>query len=158
MNNYIRIPATDIRTFISNVFERLGVSSPDAAIASDVLVQADLRGVDSHGMNNLFQYIDPLRSGELNPQPIVKAITETPTTVLLDGDGGMGLVVGVKAMELCIGKAYQCGVGIATVRRSRHFGMASLPLHAWFKTQYDWLCTYQQLVTRNSANVRQAPQ
>lgn len=125
MNNYIRIPATDIRTFISNVFERLGVSSPDAAIASDVLVQADLRGVDSHGMNNLFQYIDPLRSGELNPQPIVKAITETPTTVLLDGDGGMGLVVGVKAMELCIGKAYQCGVGIATVRRSRHFGMAA---------------------------------
>ncbi len=125
MNNYIRIPAADIRAFISTLFERLGVSSPDAIIASDVLVQADLRGVDSHGVNNLFQYIDPLRSGDLNPRPIVTAITETPTTVLLDGDGGMGLVVGVKAMELCIAKAHQCGVGIATVRRSRHFGMAA---------------------------------
>lgn len=125
MNNYIRIPAEDIHKFISALFERLGVPAADATTASDVLVQADLRGVDSHGINNLFQYIDPLRSGELNPQPIVTAITETPITALLDGDGGMGLVVGVKAMELCIEKAHQCGVGIATVRRSRHFGMAA---------------------------------
>ena len=125
MTNHIRINASDINRFIAALFERLTVPTADAEIAANVLVQADLRGVDSHGINNLFQYIEPLRLGTLNPQPIITAITETPTTALLDGDGGMGLVIGVKAMELCISKAHQTGVGIASVRRSRHFGMAA---------------------------------
>lgn len=125
MTNHIRINASDIKRFIAALFERLTVPPADAEIAANVLVQADLRGVDSHGVNNLFQYIEPLRLGQLNPRPIITTITETPTTALLDGDGGMGLVIGVKAMELCITKAHQTGVGLASVRRSRHFGMAA---------------------------------
>ncbi len=137
MNSHIRVNADKVRNLICSIFERLAVPPSDAAIAADVLVQADLRGVDSHGINNLSQYIEPLRLGELNPKPTVTKITETSTTALLDGDGGMGLVVGAKAMELCITKAQLSGVGIATVRRSRHFGMAAY--HAMMCLPYNMI-------------------
>lgn len=137
MNSHIRVNADKVRNLICSIFEHLAVPPSDAAIAADVLVQADLRGVDSHGINNLSQYIEPLRLGELNPKPMVTKITETSTTALLDGDGGMGLVVGAKAMELCITKAQLSGVGIATVRRSRHFGMAAY--HAMMCLPYNMI-------------------
>lgn len=114
-----------MRTFIAQLFQRLDVPAADAHTAADVLVRADLRGVSSHGINNLWQYVDPLRAGTLNPRPQISCVQESPVTALIDGDGGMGLVVGARSMELCIAKAREHGVGIATVRRSRHFGMAS---------------------------------
>ncbi|MBX3011563.1 MAG: Ldh family oxidoreductase [Caldilineaceae bacterium] len=125
MSDRIRIPADEMRTFIAALFQRLQVPADDAQTAADVLVTADLRGVESHGINNLWQYTDPLRAGTLNPQPNITLPSETGVTALVDGDGGMGLVVGVKAMDLCIAKAKEHGVGIATVRRSRHYGMAA---------------------------------
>lgn len=125
MSDRIRIHADEMRSFISTLFQRLQVPAADANIAADVLVTADLRGVESHGINNLWQYTDALRAGELNPQPAMSLVSETATTALVDGDGGLGLVIGVKAMDLCIAKAREHSVGIATVRRSRHYGMAA---------------------------------
>jgi L-2-hydroxycarboxylate dehydrogenase (NAD+) len=121
----IRIRADAIRLFIADLFDRLGVPREEAQIAADVLVRADLRGVESHGVNNLFQYVDPLRKGTLNPAPEISIERESPIMALIDGDGGMGLVVGVRAMEICIAKAAVHGMSAVSVKRSRHFGMAS---------------------------------
>lgn len=137
MSDRIRINADEMRRFIANLFQRLGVPSADAQTAADVLVTADLRGVESHGINNLWQYTDALRAGDLNPQPNITLASETGVTALVDGDGGLGLVVGVKAMELCIAKAREHGVGIATVRRSRHYGMAAY--HAMLCLSHDMI-------------------
>jgi L-2-hydroxycarboxylate dehydrogenase (NAD+) len=137
MSDRIRIGADEMRTFIATLFQRLQAPAEDARIAADVLVTADLRGVESHGINNLWQYTDALRAGELNPQPDITLASETPVTALVDGDGGLGLVVGVKAMELCIAKAKEHGVGIATVRRSRHYGMAAY--HAMLCLPHDMI-------------------
>jgi L-2-hydroxycarboxylate dehydrogenase (NAD+) len=107
------------------LFQHLGVGWDDAQIAADVLVRADLRGVESHGVNNLWLYVDPLREGRLNPTPDIKVVRGSPVLALLDGDGGMGLVVGFKAMKMCIARAWEYGLAAVTVRRSHHMGMAS---------------------------------
>ena len=127
MENSLRIRIKDgvVRGFIAEVFQHLGVAQDDAWIAADVLVRADLRGVESHGVNNLWQYVDPLRGGKLNPTPDIEVLRSSPVLASLDGDGGMGLVVGTRAMEMCIGMAREYGLAAVTVRRSRHFGMAS---------------------------------
>jgi LDH2 family malate/lactate/ureidoglycolate dehydrogenase len=125
MTSSIRIKDTVVREFIAGLFQRLSVPQNDAWIAADVLVRADLRGVESHGVNNLWQYVDPLREGTLNATPQIETVRESPVVSLVDGDGGMGLVVGVRAMELCIAKAREYGMAAVTVRRSRHYGIAS---------------------------------
>jgi len=125
MADYTTIQADVLRSFLATVFGRLGVPAGDAAVAADVLVRADLRGVETHGVINLYQYIEPLREGTLNPRPHITLARESPITAVMDGDGGMGMVVGVRAMELAIAKAKEHGMGAVTVRRSRHFGMAS---------------------------------
>jgi LDH2 family malate/lactate/ureidoglycolate dehydrogenase len=125
MTSLIRIDADVLRSFLTQVFQGLGVPRDDGRIAADVLVRADLRGVETHGINNLFQYVDPLSAGTLNPAPNITILRESPVTALVDGDGGMGLVVGVKAMDICISKAKELGLAAVVVRRSRHYGIAS---------------------------------
>ena len=125
MPSYTRIHADALRAFIAEVFQRLGVPSEDAWIAADVIVFADLRGVETHGVNNLPYYVDPLRAGERNPRPNVRIVRDSPVLALMDGDGGLGLVVGVRAMEVCIAKAQEHGLAAVVVRRSTHYGAAS---------------------------------
>jgi LDH2 family malate/lactate/ureidoglycolate dehydrogenase len=125
MTPTVRIKADKVRGFIAALLQRLDVPQEDAQIAADVLVRADLRGVESHGINNLWQYTDLLREGKLNPKPNITLARESPITAVVDGDGGMGLVVGVKAMEICIAKAKAQGLAAVTVRRSKHYGIAS---------------------------------
>ena len=121
----IRLKADDVARFITDLFRHFGLPDADTRLAADVLVRADLRGVESHGINNLWFYVEGLRDGQFNPKPNMTLVSESSMTALIDGDGGLGLVIGVKAMELCISKAKEYGAGIATVRRSRHYGMAS---------------------------------
>lgn len=125
MTSTIRINADELRNFVASLFQHLDVPAEDAQIATDVLIRADLRGVESHGINNLVHYVEALRKGQVNVQPNITHVSETPVTTLIDGDGGLGLVIGVKAMDVCIAKARENSVGIATVRRSHHYGMAS---------------------------------
>jgi LDH2 family malate/lactate/ureidoglycolate dehydrogenase len=121
----VHVNPDKVRSLIAGIFSHFGVPPNDALVAADVLVRADLRGVSSHGVNNMFQYVEPLRDGTLNPRPHITLVRDSPVTALIDGDGGMGLVVGVRAMELCIAKAAEQGLGAVAVRRSKHYGMAS---------------------------------
>jgi LDH2 family malate/lactate/ureidoglycolate dehydrogenase len=113
---------------VGGIFERLGLDAPDAATAADVLVQADLMGVDSHGVSNYIQllYAPGLRSGAITARPKIDVLHETPISAVIDGGGGIGLVVGTRAMTTAITKARAAGVGLVAVRNSRHYGAAGI--------------------------------
>ena len=115
----------DLRNYAINFFTRLNVPHADAEIAADILLEADLRGVDSHGIIRLHTYYgDRLRRGAINPLSPVSVVKETPTTLLLDGGNGLGMVVGKQAMNRCIEKAREIGVSMVTVKNSNHYGIA----------------------------------
>jgi LDH2 family malate/lactate/ureidoglycolate dehydrogenase len=100
----------------------------DAEIAANVLVASDLRGVDTHGVirfNPHAWYVKWLRDGAMTAKPNIRIVTENASTALLDADNGMGFVAGHRGMELAIKKAKESGVGIVTVRNSRHYGMSA---------------------------------
>lgn len=124
----IRVDHQKLSRFASLVFQGLGVPEPDAMIAARVLVMADLRGVDSHGVAHLNPhtwYVKAIRDGVINADPQIRVVEETPASALMEGDGGLGMVVGHRATELAIEKARQAGVGFVGVRNSRHYGMAA---------------------------------
>lgn len=115
----------DLRNYVIRFFLKHDVPLKDAEIVADVLISADLRGVDSHGVIRLDSYYGSrLRKGLIDPHPQLKVLTETPSTLALDGGTGLGHVVGYKAMQMCIEKARQVGVGMVTVRNSNHYGIA----------------------------------
>ena len=123
-----RVNHEKLARFVTACFEKLGVPAADAQIAADVLVAADLRGVDTHGVirfNPASWYVKWLRDAEMNPQPNVRVVSEASSSALLDGERGMGMVIGHRAMELAIRKATETGVGVVAVRNSRHFGMSA---------------------------------
>ncbi len=130
-----RVKADALRDFCKRVFERLGVPAKDARVAADVLVSADLRGMDSHGVARLRRYVNGLRRGVMKPRPEVKVVRETSVTALLDGDAGLGQVVGVRGMKLAIEKALQRGIGLVAVRNSNHYGIAGY--YAMMALEYD---------------------
>src|SRR4051812_38073834 len=117
-------PTDHLRTFAERVFARLGVPDDDARQAADVLAAADLRGVDSHGIVRLPAYANLLADGRSNPRPRVTVVRQTACTATVDGDNGLGLVVGPKANALAIEKAQAAGSGWVAVRNSHHFGIA----------------------------------
>jgi L-2-hydroxycarboxylate dehydrogenase (NAD+) len=123
-----RVDHRKLTHFVSLAFQKLGVPEEDAAIAANVLVMADLRGVDSHGVLRFSPhgwYVKALRDGIMNPEPNIRVVSETVATALVEGDGGMGMVVGHRAMNLAIHIAEDSGIGIVGVRNSRHFGMSA---------------------------------
>jgi LDH2 family malate/lactate/ureidoglycolate dehydrogenase len=114
--------------FVQAAFEKLGVPSADAQIAADALVAADLRGVDTHGVirfNSHAWYVKWLSEGSMTAVPDIRVISETASTALIDGDRGMGMVIGRRAMELAIRKAKESGIAMVGVRNSRHYGMSA---------------------------------
>jgi L-2-hydroxycarboxylate dehydrogenase (NAD+) len=114
--------------FVGRSFENLGVPKEDAEIAANVLVQADLRGVDTHGVirfNPHSWYVKWLRESSMTARANLRVVRESASTALLDGDRGIGMVIGHRAMELAISKAKQSGVGLVAVRNSRHYGMSA---------------------------------
>ena len=101
------------------------VSDEDANLAADVLLAADMRGVDSHRLIRLGSYYGSrLRKGLIDPQAVLTVVKETATTLSIDAGNGLGHPAGVKTMRLCIEKAFNSGVALATVRNSNHFGIA----------------------------------
>jgi len=114
--------------FVVLVLEKLGVPDEDARLAADTLIGADLTGIDSHGVARFAghpSYVPGLRSGKVNPWPKPRIVHEAAATALYDGDGGMGVVIGTRAMGIAIEKARQAGAGFVTVTNSRHFGIAA---------------------------------
>jgi L-2-hydroxycarboxylate dehydrogenase (NAD+) len=113
-----------LQHFIQEVFLSIGCPEEDALLASQVLISADLRGVDSHGIARLSGYVRLYDHGRLNPNPSIKIVHETPSTAVVDGDKGLGLVVAPKAMEIAMKKAELVGSGWISVQNSNHFGIA----------------------------------
>ena len=111
--------------FMTAVFEKVGVPEADARLCSDVLLESDRRGIESHGCNRFKPiYIDRIKSGILNPVTKIDILKETPTTAVLDANDGMGMVASKKAMDMCIEKAHKYGMGMVAVRNSSHYGIA----------------------------------
>lgn len=120
----MNISATDLLQFTTSILMALGCPENEAQMAAEVLVSADLRGVDSHGVARLSGYVRLHEKGRLNPKPNIKIIHETPSTAVLDADAGLGLVAGPKAMQIALEKAENVGTGWVAVRNSNHFGIA----------------------------------
>jgi len=118
-------PLEALRVFSTRVFLHFGVSEEDAAQAADVLARADLRGIDSHGVARLHTYFDLLSVGRINPRPQIKVVRSTPSTATIDGDNGLGLVVGPHANRIAMDMAEKCGSGWVSVCNTNHFGIAS---------------------------------
>lgn len=116
-------PADTLRTFASRCFQAVGVPPGDAETVADNLTDAHLRGVDSHGITRLLQvYVERLEAGGFTAHPNITVVHESPSTALLDGDAGLGAVVGTRAASLCLDKARQTGAAWVGVRNSSHFG------------------------------------
>ncbi|MGD2178039.1 MAG: Ldh family oxidoreductase [Anaerolineae bacterium] len=120
----LRVTPEALRHFCQGVFQALDVPRRDAAIAADVLVSADLRGINSHGVARLQRYVDGLQSGTMAARPDVQVVRETPTTALVDAGAGLGHPVAYRAMDRAIQKALDVGVGFVSVRNSNHYGIA----------------------------------
>jgi LDH2 family malate/lactate/ureidoglycolate dehydrogenase len=125
---YRRYRAEDLSAFETGVLVKLGMSEEDARIAAWTLTRADLLGVDSHGIAHFADgkgYVAGLRQGIVNPKAKPSIVHETPSTALMHGDCGMGIINGAKAMQIAMEKAKQVGSGFVAVTCSRHFGMTA---------------------------------
>lgn len=111
--------------FMSDVFTGLGVPEEEARVCADVLITADKRGIDSHGINRMKPfYYDRIRKGMQQPVTKFEILREGPTTAVVDGHNGMGHVIGKRAMQMAISKAKEFGMGMTAVRNSTHYGIA----------------------------------
>jgi L-2-hydroxycarboxylate dehydrogenase (NAD+) len=111
--------------FMTDVFKGVGVPEEDAKICADVLITADKRGIDSHGIGRLKPvYYDRIKAGIQNPVTNFEIVREGPATAVVDGHDGMGHVIAKKAMAMAIEKARKIGLGMVTVRNSTHYGIA----------------------------------
>lgn len=118
------IDAGALRACMERIFEKEGFSSEDARAIADVLMQADLFGIESHGAQRLMYYHRNIRSGSVNVSAKPEVLRETPVSALIDGHFGMGALVAQFAMRMAIERAKQSGVGMAVVRNSSHYGIA----------------------------------
>ncbi|HRD58124.1 MAG TPA: Ldh family oxidoreductase [Ferruginibacter sp.] len=123
--------------FSKLVFEKMGCSNKQATEAANVLLSADLRGVDSHGVARLSGYVRLWEAQRVNAQPDIKIIHESPSTAVVDGDSGLGLVVAPFAMQVAIDKAKNAGTGWVSVQNSNHFGIAGV--HAMMALEQDMI-------------------
>ena len=118
------VDAPKLTATLSAILEHEGIPSADADFVAHSLVEADLRGVHSHGANRIARYVRELRSRITNPDPSIAVIDEGAAFARVDGDGALGPLVGRFAMDLCIDKAREAGSATVTACRSRHFGSA----------------------------------
>lgn len=114
-----------LKNFTIEVFLHFGVPKQDAVTAADVLSLADLRGIDSHGVARLHTYFDMFKLGRINPKPTITIVRERKSVCTVDGDNGLGLVVGPKANEIAMDKADLHGSGWVSVCNTNHYGIAS---------------------------------
>jgi LDH2 family malate/lactate/ureidoglycolate dehydrogenase len=122
-----RYAASELFEFTARVLTACGMPDEDARIGADVLIDADLMGIDSHGIAHLTThsgYVPGFRNGHVNPTPDIRVVREMASTALLDADRGFGPTVSYRAMQLAIKKAKEAGSGNVAVTNSRHFGAA----------------------------------
>jgi L-2-hydroxycarboxylate dehydrogenase (NAD+) len=133
----MKIPYRSLRNFTRSVFLKIGCSPENSEKATDVLLAADLRGIDSHGVARLSSYVRLWKNGRINSAPDINIVHETPSTATIDGGSGLGLVVAPQAMSLAIEKAQQVGTGWVAVKNSNHYGIAGY--HAMQALEHDMI-------------------
>ena len=115
---------SQLESFVHQVWLKSGFSEEHAALATLNLLEADLRGIDSHGVARLQGYLNLIQVGRINPNPNMTIEAEAMATATLDADAAVGLVSGTWATDLAIEKAKKCGIGMVVVNHSNHFGIA----------------------------------
>ncbi|MBT2653158.1 MULTISPECIES: ureidoglycolate dehydrogenase [Oceanobacillus] len=115
----------ELTQMTKKVFEKYGIEEEIANIITDVLVHANLRGVDSHGVLRVEHYIKRIKEGGINPKPVLQETDTSPSTSILDGDNGFGHYISKEAMNIAIKKAKQTGTGAVAVQNSSHCGALS---------------------------------
>lgn len=111
--------------FTLSIFQAIGCPDADARLATEALLSADLRGIDSHGIARLVGYVRLWEAKRVNAKPHISILHESPSTAVVDGDAGLGLVVAPYAMDLAIARAREHGSGWVSVQNSNHFGIAA---------------------------------
>ncbi len=120
----VYVPVKELVAFMTAALLKMGVPPEDAEIIADVLITSDLWGVRSHGVAHLKMYHERMKAGLQLPVTRWAVVKETPTTAVIDGGNGMGMVVGYHAMKLAVQKARKLGLGAVAVRNSSHYGVA----------------------------------
>ncbi|MEP6844549.1 MAG: Ldh family oxidoreductase [Panacibacter sp.] len=128
---------TSLFEFTYNIFKAIGCNNNDATTATKALLAADVRGIDSHGVARLSGYVHLWEAGRINATPQIKIVHATPSTAVVDGASGLGLVVAPYAMQVAIDKAKNVGTGWVGVRNSNHFGIAGY--HAMMALEHDMI-------------------
>ena len=132
--------------FMTAAFEKVGVPRDEARLCSDILLESDRRGIESHGCNRFKPiYMDRIKEGIQNPVTEFEIVRETPTTAVVDGHDGMGMVISYKAMDMAIEKAKKYGMGMVAVRNSTHYGIAGY---------YTTMATEQNMIGITGTNAR----
>jgi len=126
-----------LKTFTQTIFLKIGCTEAHSRKGADVLVSADLRGVDTHGVARLSSYVRLWEIGRISPRPNIQIVHETPSTAVMDGDSGLGMIIAPEAMALAIQKAEQVGTGWVAVKNSNHYGIAGY--HAMLALGHDMI-------------------
>ncbi|MFM7765666.1 MAG: Ldh family oxidoreductase [Sphingomonadales bacterium] len=137
MMTEVLIGREKLQNWVERVFEHYGFSAENARLSADVLISADLRGIDSHGVARLSGYLRLIEKKRINSAPQMKILHETPSTASFDADGGIGLVSAPAAMDIAIEKAKNVGSGWVAIQNSNHFGIAAY--HAMKALPYDMI-------------------
>jgi LDH2 family malate/lactate/ureidoglycolate dehydrogenase len=136
--DFPRVPEAQLRETVIRIFEKMNIPADDCKLAADVLVTADMRAVESHGVSNLLRrYVQGYQQGTHNPNPQWCITRETPSTATIDCDRGLGIIIAPKAMDLAIEKARKVGIGMITMRNGGHLAMASY--HAMRALRHDMI-------------------
>jgi L-2-hydroxycarboxylate dehydrogenase (NAD+) len=134
----VRVAEDALRSTVESIFTALGIPEEDAAQGADVLLYADLRGVETHGVSNMLRiYVNQYQSGQLNPTGRLTILNERPSTAAVDGGNTLGIFQGPKAMRIAIDKARATGAGIVTVRNVGHTG--AVGYHAMLAANEDMI-------------------
>lgn len=128
---------SQLHQFAISIFKKMNCSDAHAVLAANALLSADLRGIDSHGIARLSGYVRLWEVKRVNATPTIQIVHETPSTAVLDGDQGLGLVVAQEAMKIAIAKAEKVGTGWVSVQNSNHFGIAGY--HAMLALEHNMI-------------------
>jgi LDH2 family malate/lactate/ureidoglycolate dehydrogenase len=147
-DDFYRVDADELEELMRDVFEALGVKPDEARTCAEVLIESDLKGIDSHGVARLKQkYFDSIKDGIQYPETNLETIRDRGAMAVFDGGHGMGMVIASRAMQTAIDKAKKFGLGMVTVRNSTHFGIAGY---------YSQMATNQDMIGITGTNARPA--
>jgi len=122
--NSIFVPVATLRNFIRDVHLKAGLSEADAETCTRVIIESDIRGIESHGIGRLKYYYQRIKNGQHQIGAPFEVVKDSPATAVVDGHNGLGMIIGTRSMQMAIDKARVCGLGCVVVRNSSHYGIA----------------------------------